>query len=375
MKCQICDRKFKANNALSIHLYYSHNISKKDYYDAYIKNEYENICIFCGEKTEFTDHITSGYKIICKSPECIKKLRKETNRQKYGVEYATQNKEVKEKTRKTVKEKYGGYTLDSSILRNKVEKTNLIKFGVKNVFGSYKIKSKIKNTNLEKFGVENISQSEDIKRRKIETCLKNNGVKYGFSDKEKTQKTINSKYNVSHHFQDPSIFQKQKNTIKEKFGVENISQSKEIKDKKKDTCLKNYGVEFPAQDSSIFENIQKSSYTIKKYKDTNIWYQGSYELDFLERYYKIFPNIKRGPSIKYIYNDQNKIYHSDFYIPSMNLIIEIKNNYLYGRDKNIIELKKESCEKEGYKFLIIIDKKYNELNEHIQSSGNKNPIQ
>jgi len=299
MICKLCNRSFTANNALSIHIFYSHDISIKEYYDKFLKIENEEICKFCGGEASFSGHLTAGYLKICKNKKCINELRQETNINKYGVSFPMKNDEIKNKARKTVFEKYGGFTLKSKSLKEKVEKTNLEKYGVKNPYQSNEIKEKIKKT------------------------------------------------------------------IKDKFDVDNVSKSEKIKESKRKTCLKNYGVEYPSQDPSIFESIQKSSLQIKKFNDTNIWYQGSYELDFLQKYFNKI-GIQRGPSVKYILDNKNKIYHSDFYIPSLNLIIECKNSYLVERDKYILEAKKKAVLDKGFDYILIVDKKYEELNGKLQ---------
>ena len=135
-----------------------------------------------------------------------------------------------------------------------------------------------------------------------------------------------------------------------------------ILNKIKETNLEKYGFEYPAQNSDILLKIQKSSFAIKQFKDTDLWYQASYELDFLNRYYDIFKDdITRGSSIKYEYNNKIKIYHPDFFIISLNLIIEIKNNYLLKRDFEEIKLKSESVINNGFNFIMIVDKKYDEF--------------
>ena len=58
-----------------------------------------------------------------------------------------------------------------------------------------------------------------------------------------------------------------------------------------------------------------------------IYYRGSFEKDFLDKFSDKF-EIKQGLSFKYIINEKNRTYHSDFFIPSLNLIVEIKNSYL-----------------------------------------------
>jgi len=97
---------------------------------------------------------------------------------------------------------------------------------------------------------------------------------------------------------------------------------------------------------------------IKRYKDTNITYQGSYEYDFLEKFYKIFPDIKNGLSFNYYFDNKIRIYYSDFFIPSLNLIVEIKNSYLFNKCKEEIISKESAVRLAGYDYIIIIDKHY-----------------
>ena len=134
------------------------------------------------------------------------------------------------------------------------------------------------------------------------------------------------------------------------------------REKIKQGMIEKYGVEQPLQDKEIHNKQQISALKLKKYKETDIYYRGSYELDFLQIYYDKIPDLQNGPSIKYKYKSKNKIYHSDFYIPSLNLIIEIKNSYLYKRDKLIIAAKEKAVISYGYNYVIIINKNYDKFN-------------
>lgn len=96
---------------------------------------------------------------------------------------------------------------------------------------------KRKKTNNKKYGSDNISQNEVIKNKKIKTTLKN-------------------------------------------YGVENPSQSKDIKKKKCETMMKNYGVEYAMQNRELFIRSKKKSNKIQMYRDSDLFYQGSYEKDF-----------------------------------------------------------------------------------------------
>ena len=60
-----------------------------------------------------------------------------------------------------------------------------------------------------------------------------------------------------------------------------------------------------------------------KYKDSNLFYQGSYEKNFLDLCdnLNILDKVKRGFSIKYNLDDKNYIYFPDFFIEKLNIII------------------------------------------------------
>lgn len=118
----------------------------------------------------------------------------------------------------------------------------------------------------------------------------------------------------------------------------------------------------------IHEKQQKSGFRCYEYN--NIFYRGSYELDFIKFCENNGIEIKKPGRIKYFINDQLHYYFPDFFIPKYNLLIEIKSKYYYklNEDKNI--LKKEYSINSGYNFLFIMDKDYTELEKIIKSNGN-----
>lgn len=70
---------------------------------------------------------------------------------------------------------------------------------------------------------------------------------------------------------------------------------------------------------------------------------------------------KNAKFIDYIFNDKNKKYYPDYYLPDYNLIVEIKSKYTYECEKDQNEAKKEATLKCGYNFIFIINKDYTEL--------------
>lgn len=253
---------------------------------------------------------------------------------------------------------------------------------------------KKKITFIKNYGVDNPSKSEKIKEKKKETCLSNHGVTNGLKLRDKVKNGMRKKYNVEHPMQSKDIKDKMYLDLISKYCVDNVSKLEEVKRKKEETCFKNHGVinpsqnkdisrrqiikykenymikygfEHPMQRKEIFDKMMLSSYKIIYYND-ELFSQGTYELDFLNycEVNNIIDMISNGPSIEYEINDKNHVYHSDFYIEKLNLIIEIKSSYTYNIDleKN---LSKEKYSKiKGFNFIFIIDKDYTKLNEYIK---------
>lgn len=304
-KCQICNLDFYNFKALGCHIIKNHKIKSKDYYDLYYKKEGDGRCLYCGAETRYIN-LNKGYLSYC-SRKCIR---------------ADENSEIRmKKMRETNLKKYGQeYPSQSSLIKNKIKETNIERYGVENVYQSDIIKDKIKETNIKRYGVKNPSQNDEVKRKKIETTLKN-------------------------------------------YGVSSPMKSEIIKERCKKTCLKKYGYPFTHQNREILEKAQKSARYVYNFQDTDLFYQGTYELDFLRIFYDKF-KIENGPSIPYIFRGTPKVYHSDFFIPELNLIVEIKSTYILKRDSEIEE-KKAACINLGYQYLLVLDKNYNELNKKL----------
>lgn len=349
-------------------------------------NEKVDVCCdICGIKSEV---YYSSYNMCLKYGfySCIKCKRikqKITNMEKYGNE----NYRDISKMKKTKLEKYGNENYNNHL---KAEKTCLEKYGVDNVSKIESVKELKKETNLKNWGVENVFQSEEIKNRNKETHLKNLGVDHPSKSeyiKSKKIETCNKSLGVDYPTQSNLTINKIRFSNLKKYGVDWITKTEKYKkdiqkfnfekygvswymssiDFKSKSKSKNnelYGCDFPAQNFEIFQKQQKSGFGSKIYN--NIYYRGSYELDFLK--FCEMKNIKvlNGPTIKYILNSKDKIYYPDFYLPEYNLICEIKSLYYYEKYLEINNIKKSATELLNYKFLFIIDKKYDDIIELIR---------
>jgi hypothetical protein len=177
------------------------------------------------------------------------------------------------------------------------------------------------------------------------------------------------RYGVEYTFLDPEIKEKGKHTNLKKRGVDNSWKDPEVRAKALNAYFERTGYHHPMQNPEIFEKQQKNAMWAHQYKDTNLIYRGSYELEFLDLYYERFKNdISKGPTIKYFLKSDNNwhIYHSDFFIPSLNLVIETKSfRTIQLQTQEEVDAKKEYTLKSGFNYIMILEKDYTEFNKLI----------
>jgi hypothetical protein len=219
------------------------------------------------QKAEETMLEKYGVKYTTQSKELYDKM-KNNNMEKYGCEYVMQNDNFKQKVKDTNKEKYGvECSLQREEIKEKSKNTIKEKYGVEFVSQVPEIRQKAKNTNIERYGFEYATQSDIVQEKTIKTNLKKYGFERASQCKEvqnKIKETCLEKYVVENYFQSNNKKIKSINTCLEKYGVENPSQNKNIKIKKEETCMKNYGVKSPFQ---MEETKQKNRLVMTENKD------------------------------------------------------------------------------------------------------------
>lgn len=314
-------------------------------------------CDICGNIKKITmfsyRRNINNYGYYSCSVKCSKDKTIKTNLDKYGVVHYNKTDEFIKKIKKTKKERYGNENYTNI---KKQKETNLKKYGKEYYIQTDDFKNKKDLSLMNKYGTVIPLQNEDIKNKWIQTNLDKYNVMYPLQNediKNKSLLTKKEKYNdINYNNRD-----KYKNTCIIKYGYDNPMKNEEIKDKLYESFYEKYGERHPMHVQEFVDKMIKSGIRVTKYKDSELYYQSTYEKDFLDKYYNVI-DIDRGKSIKYIYNDKEHIYYPDFYIKELNLIIEIKSTNWYNihEEKNIV--KKEYCIKNGYNFMFIIDKNY-----------------
>jgi len=201
------------------------------------------------------------------------------------------------------------------------------------------MKNKRKKILMEKYGVENVFQLKSSINKADETRMK----KYG-----------NPKYRNDDKIKETNLI---------KYGCENVFQNEEIKNKIFNDNIKKYGVGYLSQDPKMYAKKLLISKKIKKYND-NLYYQSSYEKDFINfcQNNGVLEYIsKPKKAIEYAFKNKKCYYHPDFYIKSLNLLIEIKSDYWWNKLLEINLIKEKSVKDQDFNYIVIMNKNYLEF--------------
>jgi len=328
-KCEICDLVFHyQSGGFTNHLNKEHNISLKDYIIKYELNNQTPKCQ-CGYCDEDAPFFRGKF------------LNRIGAHQKY----------------KWLQEQY--------IKKNGIPKCitcgNDVNWtrGLPNKYCSFKClpnnwnQEKVKASVKKKYGVDVISQLDEIKK-KISKKNKNN---YLLHKNE--------------------IVEKFSNTCMERICVDFPVKSAEVQSKMKKTCMERLGVSHPSKllknrNNSSLRMIKNNSlfnfnncYNIKQYKETNLYYQSTYEYHFLEYCEKnnIINKVQNGNIYDFLPEDSNYGFRTitDFCIDDTE--IEIKSTYILEKQGGdiVINIKSNAVENKGKKYLLILDKKYDKF--------------
>jgi len=344
-----------------------------------MENKIKEFCLFCKKENP-----KRGMKTC--SRKCADELKKINSREERCCLYCknkffVRKKEVKQICSEDCRQKWASLpeNIDKRIVASKQAVKD--KFGVENVFQLEGVKEKLKQTKLEKYGNENYNNPEKMLETKGEKygenwgkewyknmsneMKKNFGVSHTLQSKiflDKLNISNLKKYGVKWNMQNKNVRENFNKSIKEKYGVDNISQLESIKEKKKDTSLKNFGVTHHLKDYDLFQKHLIAQYKIKKYKDTDLYYQGSYEYFFLEKMesLNLLEEVSSGKSYEFYWEGGAHTYHTDFFFRGEN--IEIKSGWTYNKNGKDIDLenfnktKWKSVINSGDKIKILINK-------------------
>lgn len=350
----------------------------------YVENSYKNnkdlkvICPKCNNIiNESLYHFERGRK--CPNKVCFVNEREKTCMEKYGVTNPAKLDVIKERIVETNLERYGKeHAMQLKSYQEKVQKTMQEKYGIKFAFHSDESFEKIRKTCMERYGKEFPLQCSFIQAKIKKYFMETIGVEYPMMNQEHWKNKLLDMYGVDHYSRCPEYIIKFRKTCMDKYGVDSYSKTPEFLIQYKKTCMDKYGVEFPMQNSIIFEKYKNSCYKRKKYvfPSGRIEYIQGYENICINKLLEIYNendiviNNIFIPIIKYTkskidknnnkYESKNHYYYPDIWIPSLNLLIEVKSTWTYNLDKENNDRKMQACVNSGYNIdLWIYDHKKN----------------
>ena len=182
-------------------------------------------------------------------------------------------------------------------IRNTLKQTNLEKYGVEWYTATKDFKDKVKNTVMQRYGVTCVSKLSSVKEKYKETCKKKYGVEYYYQTKEfkeKAKKTCVARYGVEHSTQSLNAKKKVKETVLKKYGVHAITQSEVFKEKAKQTCIKKYGADNYAKTKQFKKTLKKNNKEtlLKDLKNINVLHLEDLNENFLNTFVFEVDNTK-----------------------------------------------------------------------------------
>jgi len=397
-------------------------------------------CRFCGKQMEirkgFFNKSGSACHKECKKQEMkvqespfkdptVREKSKQTNLERYGHEFASQNKEVASKI---------SSVRSSQDNQEKVKATNLEKYGVCNPFQAKEIKEKIAQTNLEKYGKKSYTQTPEYGEKTKQTCLERYNAtnpQHNPEVRKKTQETCLSKYGELNPLKSHEVRERIQKTCIKKYGFKYAPQSDVVKNKISITNLQKYGYICPSKNENVKSKIKKSFKDTIKMSDSKrfavinllrhseeFWKclehmsidqlgekfnvpvpQLNKQLnsdEFKEKYQKIYSypknqtqkeiaEIMSSWGLKVSINDRKTIapYELDIFCPDKKVAIEFNGSYWHSEmvldsldARNKHYKKTKICESQGIKLIHIFQHQYkykkNQIMSFVKSACNAN---
>jgi hypothetical protein len=343
IKCEICKKEYhKQSGSFTRHLLKEHNISLEDYIALVKYNATKPTCKcgFCDlpapfnkRKYDFNNYIDEHRNFSWKKEQWILK---------YGKPMCpTCGKEILSWYRGAPRKYCSLKCKPNNWNQEKIKQTVLERYGVKNVFSIPAVKNEIRKKVL--------PHIKNMARKAVQTKRTSNKKDpWGIN---KMQQTCIKKYGVNH----PSKILKNRLLSSKRMKLKNPMCNKKIANKMSKTYC---------------ENLLKGKHNLfktKKYLNTTITYQSSYEYDFLElcRKLEILQYIDNGNCYHYLRKDITKYKPgfrliTDFYIKKLDLEIEIKSSYILEKQGGLIiqKCKNNAVVNSKKNYLLVLDKNY-----------------
>ncbi len=312
--CLVCNRKFTTRMGCTRHVFESHNIKHKEYYDQYYKTDKEGICTICGKETTF---LYGKYLNFCS--------------------YTCSNNDINNNKQRGDAIKVAWEHVDRKVRYNKTKQTLITRYGADNIFDIPEIRNKVENTNLERYGNISAFKNKEVQQKQKDTLIK----RYGVSHISKIESTKN-KIKLLSNIKTFNNFQRFSHITLPQFDV-----------------------------TTYLGNSSNVKYVWKCVKCNNI-FNDIYDNGMIPKCNICFPVVKSSientienlliqNNINYRKNDRSIIQPQeiDFYLPDRAIGIEVDGIYWHSEEngclKNYHNDKTKKCEDKNIKLIHIFE--------------------
>lgn len=179
---------------------------------------------------------------------------------------------------------------------------------------------------------------------------------------EKSRATCLERYGSESYLTSDEGRARLKQTSMERYGVANPSSSAIVRDRVRQTMTSRYGVDNPSKIDAVKDKIQANRNPYRSYdyalpSGKTIRLQG-YENHGIELLLQEFNEDeivfgKAVPRFRYVM-DGDRMYYPDFFIPKMNLIVEVKSTWTMKAQHQRNLLKEEAVLSNGFLFRFMV---------------------
>lgn len=322
----------------------------------YCKNQHYKPCPVCGVLVPVSNDRWNEPPHAC-STTCKLKLTEATCLERYGVAAPGSIETNKEKFRQTCLKRYGTTSplLNPEIAKKSV-KTLQARYGADNAMRCEEIRQRAVQTNLSRYGSSTYLTSQEGKSRIAEIIMERYGVSHPCQSEEileKRSKTNLERYGATNPLASPEVQEKSKQTCLAHYGVEHPMMSEEIKQRQSASVLRKYGVSNPSKAAEVLERIHNKM--LEKYGTSGVLNVPEIREKIVATnlrkygvpYYVMLPQVAKSSGrvsktnekfaelltkfkIAHIKEFCIGKYSYDFFLPGLNLLIEINPSYTHS---------------------------------------------
>ena len=212
------------------------------------------------------------------------------------------------------------------------------RFGVDHPSKSGLIREKTRRTLVERYGSDCLANVKIFREKAIATSRMRYGTDYPAQNpmiRSKVDETMKKKYGTSYSTIVPEFREKAVKTLISRYGVDSPLKNPEIRNRARETTMERYGVSYPVQSRTIMDRIIKKRISNRRLENRpqldGLVFDSSWELKFYSFCKDNNLDVEYHPCcFEYEYNGKQHRYYPDFRVGDK--LYEIKGDCFINKD-------------------------------------------